>query len=84
MCGHDPLVPLNISMKQITTAAEYCDLFDITLELQMMARTLERHDFQEAELMRALSHQIQRTLENNSDSVTDDDILKERMERSDI
>ena len=71
-------------MKQITNAHEYCDIFDITLELQMMARRLDQHDFAEAELMKALSHQIQRTLENNSDSVSDDDILRERMERSEI
>ena len=68
----------------IDDARDFCDIMEISLDLQRFARRLKRHNFPQAKALMQMATDIQQHLEAVSDAVTTDAITLEQELRSEI
>ena len=68
----------------IDDARDFCDIMEISLDLQRSARRLKRHRFPQAKALMQMANDIQQHLEDVSDAVTTDAITLEQELRSEI
>ncbi len=68
----------------IDNAKDFCDIMEISLDLQDFAKRLKRHDFPQAQALMQMSNDIQQHLEDVSDAVSTDAITLEQELRSEI
>jgi len=80
------LVPLNKTMthSKIDHARDFCDIMEMSLDLQRFAKQLKRHDFPQAQALMQMANDIQQHLEDVSDDVSQEQIMLEQELRSEI
>ncbi len=75
---------MSMTHSTIHTAKEFCDIMEISLDLQDFAKRLRRHDFPQAQALIEIANDIQQHLEDVSDDVTTEQITLEQERRSAI